>query len=335
MIFTIIFYKKGRLCLLNLQSKWVNFLKPTYVSDEIKRKKLQVIIFFSITYGLSYSLGLLAICFNHLIDSEILAQFMMILPLSSVSIAKFYTEGRNNDKYNFYSSVILFFIIYFFIFIIESLKLISINQFQLMYLMLILISSLCVIVYSYKITSLYIFKNFKIGILLFFYFLFSQSIFGLIISDNQFDYKNFLNYILLPIISLVYIYPFLCEEYGWRSFLQSFLFDRFGKKIGIVMIGTCWSLWHLPLQFTLYSPQTPIIGAIAHLIYGIGLSIFLGYVYMKTKNIWFCSIMHVLINSLGLIFNDSEIIINYHSIIQRLIFILLFYTPFLFTKEYK
>ncbi|HBF6812021.1 TPA: CPBP family intramembrane metalloprotease, partial [Clostridioides difficile] len=315
MIFTIIFYKKGRLCLLNLQSKWVNFLKPTYVSDEIKRKKLQVIIFFSITYGLSYSLGLLAICFNHLIDSEILAQFMMILPLSSVSIAKFYTEGRNNDKYNFYSSVILFFIIYFFIFIIESLKLISINQFQLMYLMLILISSLCVIVYSYKITSLYIFKNFKIGILLFFYFLFSQIIFGLIISDNQFDYKNFLNYILLPIISLVYIYPFLCEEYGWRSFLQSILFDRFGKKIGIVMVGTCWSLWHLPLQFTLYSPQTPIIGAIAHLIYGIGLSIFLGYVYMKTKNIWFCSIMHVLINSLGLIFNDSEIIINYNSII--------------------
>ncbi|HBF4090635.1 TPA: CPBP family intramembrane metalloprotease, partial [Clostridioides difficile] len=309
MIFTIIFYKKGRLCLLNLQSKWVNFLKPTYVSDEIKRKKLQVIIFFSITYGLSYSLGLLAICFNHLIDSEILAQFMMILPLSSVSIAKFYTEGRNNDKYNFYSSVILFFIIYFFIFIIESLKLISINQFQLMYLMLILISSLCVIVYSYKITSLYIFKNFKIGILLFFYFLFSQIIFGLIISDNQFDYKNFLNYILLPIISLVYIYPFLCEEYGWRSFLQSILFDRFGKKIGIVMVGTCWSLWHLPLQFTLYSPQTPIIGAIANLIYGIGLSIFLGYVYMKTKNIWFCSIMHVLINSLGLIFNDSEIII--------------------------
>ncbi|HBH2088351.1 TPA: CPBP family intramembrane metalloprotease, partial [Clostridioides difficile] len=294
MIFTIIFYKKGRLCLLNLQSKWVNFLKPTYVSDEIKRKKLQVIIFFSITYGLSYSLGLLAICFNHLIDSEILAQFMMILPLSSVSIAKFYTEGRNNDKYNFYSSVILFFIIYFFIFIIESLKLISINQFQLMYLMLILISSLCVIVYSYKITSLYIFKNFKIGILLFFYFLFSQIIFGLIISDNQFDYKNFLNYILLPIISLVYIYPFLCEEYGWRSFLQSILFDRFGKKIGIVMVGTCWSLWHLPLQFTLYSPQTPIIGAIANLIYGIGLSIFLGYVYMKTKNIWFCSIMHVL-----------------------------------------
>ncbi|MBY2549352.1 CPBP family intramembrane metalloprotease, partial [Clostridioides difficile] len=190
-----------------------------------------------------------------------------------------------------------------------------INQFQLMYLMLILISSLCVIVYSYKITSLYIFKNFKIGILLFFYFLFSQIIFGLIISDNQFDYKNFLNYILLPIISLVYIYPFLCEEYGWRSFLQSILFDRFGKKIGIVMVGTCWSLWHLPLQFTLYSPQTPIIGAIAHLIYGIGLSIFLGYVYMKTKNIWFCSIMHVLINSLGLIFNDSEIIINYNSII--------------------
>lgn len=46
MIFTIIFYKKGRLCLLNLQSKWVNFLKPTYVSDEIKEKTTSYNIFF-------------------------------------------------------------------------------------------------------------------------------------------------------------------------------------------------------------------------------------------------------------------------------------------------
>ncbi|UDN58940.1 CPBP family intramembrane glutamic endopeptidase [Clostridioides sp. ES-S-0010-02] len=320
---------------MNLQSKWINFLNPIYISNEKKRKKIQTIIFFSITYGLSYSLGLLSICFRDSIDQESFAGFMMILPLSSVSIAKFYTEGRTNDKYDFYSSIILFFITYLFFFIIELLNLININQFQLVNSSLILISSLCVIVYSFRIKSLHILKNFKIGILLIFYFIFSQIVFGVIISDNQFNYKNFLNYIFLPIVSLTYIYPFLSEEYGWRYFLQSIFFDRFGKKIGIIMVGTCWSLWHLPLQFTLYSPKAPIIGSIAHLIYGIGLSIFLGYVYMKTKNIWYCSIIHVLINSLGVIFNDSEMVISYHTIIKRLIFILLFYIPFLLTKEYN
>lgn len=107
MIFTIIFYKK-EVMFVEFTIKMGKLFKANICQWWNKKKKLQVIIFFSITYGLSYSLGLLAICFNHLIDSEILAQFMMILPLSSVSIAKFYTEGRNNDKYNFYSSVILF-----------------------------------------------------------------------------------------------------------------------------------------------------------------------------------------------------------------------------------
>ncbi|MDL0297999.1 CPBP family intramembrane metalloprotease, partial [Clostridioides difficile] len=96
---------------MNLQSKWVNFLKPTYVSDEIKRKKIQIIIFFFINFGLTYSLGLL-LYYNKFIDPENFASFMMILPLSSVAIAKFYTEGLNNDMYEFYSLIILFFLIY-------------------------------------------------------------------------------------------------------------------------------------------------------------------------------------------------------------------------------
>ncbi|MGO1042966.1 lysostaphin resistance A-like protein [Clostridioides difficile] len=142
---------------------------------------------------------------------------------------------------------------------------------------------------------------------------------------------------LTPLTSLIYIYHFLYEEYGWRYYLQNLFFDKFSKKTGVIMVGICWSLWHLPLQFTLYSPEAPILGSIVHLIYGIGLSIFLGYVYMKTKNIWICSIIHVLVNSLSLIVLDSgtETNLSYYNIVERLIFVSLFYIPFLFTKEYK
>ncbi len=96
---------------MNLQAKWIELLNPIYIKNESKRKNIQIIIFFSITFGLTYILGLL-LYFREYIEPENFAGFMMILPLSSVSIAKFYTEGRTNDNYKFYSLVILFFICY-------------------------------------------------------------------------------------------------------------------------------------------------------------------------------------------------------------------------------
>ncbi|MCC0718652.1 MULTISPECIES: type II CAAX endopeptidase family protein [unclassified Clostridioides] len=321
---------------MNSQEKFINLLNPIYIENEVKRKKIQIIIFFSITFGLTYLLGLL-LYFMKFIKPENFASFMMILPLSSVAIAKFYTEGKTNDKYKFYSLIILFFLAYFLLFIIESLNLINNDKLEIMNLILTFLSSLCVIIYSFKSKDLYLLKNFKISALLIIYFIFSQIIFGLMISKNQLNYNGILYYMLTPLTSLISIYHFLCEEYGWRYYLQNLFFDKFSKKTGVIMVGICWSLWHLPLQFTLYSPEAPIIGSTVHLIYGIGLSIFLGYVYMKTKNIWVCSIIHVLVNSLSLIVldSDAETISSYYNIVERLIFISLFYIPFLLTKEYK
>ncbi|MBY2478935.1 CPBP family intramembrane metalloprotease [Clostridioides difficile] len=319
---------------MKLQEKWIDLLNPKYIENEEKRKKIQIIIFFSVTFGLTYLLGLL-LYFNKFIDPENFASFMMILPLSSVAIAKFYSEGKTNNEYKFYSLVILLFLSYFLLFIAKSFNLINLNQYQLVNSILILISSLYLIIHSFKSNELYILKNVRTGALLVVYFIFSQIILGLIISRNNLNYNGILFYLNLIIISLIYIYPFLSEEYGWRCFLQSIFFDKFGKKIGVIIVGVCWSLWHLPLQFTSYSPDAPIMGSVIHLIYGIGLSIFLGYVYLKTKNIWFCSIIHALINSLDVICNSSEMSLSYYVILERLIFVSLFYLPFLFTKEYK
>ncbi|MDL0194111.1 CPBP family intramembrane metalloprotease, partial [Clostridioides difficile] len=74
---------------MKLQEKWIDLLNPKYIENKEKRKKFQIIIFFSITFGLTYLLGLL-LYFNKFIDPENFALFMMVLPLSSVAIAKFY-----------------------------------------------------------------------------------------------------------------------------------------------------------------------------------------------------------------------------------------------------
>ncbi len=79
---------------------------------------------------------------------------MMVLPLSSVAIAKFYTEGMTNDKYKFYSLIILFFLIYLFLLIIELLNLINNQQFQSLNTILVIISSLSIILYSDSIKDL-------------------------------------------------------------------------------------------------------------------------------------------------------------------------------------
>lgn len=325
---------------MNLQAKWIELLNPIYIKNESKRKNIQIIIFFSITFGLTYILGLI-LYFREYIDPENFAGFMMILPLSSVSIAKFYTEGRTNDNYKFYSLVILFFICYLLLFIIRSLNLINDNKFITINSILIFISSVSALIYSTSLKDLYLIKNIKIGAILIVYFMLTKIIpitFSLLIQGNQPNYDGLLIYIFVPITSLISIYYFLGEEYGWRGFLQDIFFVKFGKKLGVILLGICWSLWHLPLHFTLYSPKTPILGTAVHVIYVVGISIFLGYVYMKTKNVWFCAIIHALNNSAFIIATydiNYESITTYSDIVESLFFVSLVYVPFLFTKEYK
>ncbi|WP_242825887.1 hypothetical protein [Metaclostridioides mangenotii] len=58
---------------------------------------------------------------------------------------------------------------------------------------------------------------------------------------------------------------------------------------------------------------------------------------MKTKNVWFCAIIHALNNGVGVILSDYsyESVITFSTIVQILILVSLLYVPFIFTKEYK
>ncbi|HBG1466347.1 TPA: CPBP family intramembrane metalloprotease, partial [Clostridioides difficile] len=222
--------------------------------------------------------------------------------------------------------------------VLKLLNLINNNEFIIINLILTFISSLSIIIYSSNKKNLYPVKNIKLGSLLIIYFMISVIVptsFILILQGAQPNYSGIIKFIFTPITSLTTIYIFFSEEYAWRGFLQNIFFDKFGKKLGVIILGMCWSLWHLPLIFTLYTPEAPILGVILRSIHIVGISIFLGYLYIKTKNIWFCAIIHVLNNSAFLITNSKESTITYHDILIVSMVVLIFYVPFLFTKEYK
>lgn len=141
------------------------FFKPKYIKKEVKRKKIQIIIFFAVTFGIPYILGL-PLFFAKFIKPDEFALFMMILPLSSVAISKFYTEVTENEKYKFYSLIILFFLFYLLLFITRSFNLINSNKFLIIANILIVTSSLSIIYCSISIENLDIFKNGKTGFLL-------------------------------------------------------------------------------------------------------------------------------------------------------------------------
>ena len=219
---------------MNLKLIWINILNPVFIKNEIKRKKIQIIIFFFINFGLTYSLGLLLYWSKYkFIDPENFASFMMILPLSSVAIAKFYTEGLNNDMYEFYSLIILFFLIYSLLIVLKLLNLINNNEFIIINLILTFISSLSIIIYSSNKKNLYPVKNIKLGSLLIIYFMISVIVptsFILILQGAQPNYSGIIKFIFTPITLLTTIYIFLVKNMPGEVFYRIFFLINLVKS---------------------------------------------------------------------------------------------------------
>lgn len=102
---------------------------------------------------------------------------------------------------------------------------------------------------------------------------------------------------------LIMFAPYFGEEYGWRYFLQPMLQKKYGMVKGVLLLGVVWGLWHLPLNFFYYtSPAIGIISVANQLVVCITMGIFMGWVYMKTDNVWSVVAIHFLNNNLAPIF---------------------------------
>ncbi|MBU5227010.1 CPBP family intramembrane metalloprotease [Clostridium senegalense] len=199
---------------------------------------------------------------------------------------------------------------------------------------------------DFESLNLEIGKNFKkiVIVLLIFVGLFIVSVcVGFIVEpDDSFKISNLINTLVSLPVSLFFsvVFSFIMffgEEFGWRGYLQPRLQSIFGKKLGVLILGPIWGIWHLPLCFTLYSPKTPIYCVIWYIISCTCLSIFLGYAYMKTENLWTPILIHLINNKFAGMFSGGnyEATFELETLLVGIAINVIIFVPFIFTKEYK
>ena len=151
-----------------------------------------------------------------------------------------------------------------------------------------------------------------------------------------------LSIVSLPFNYILTIIAFLGEEYGWRFYLQPIMQKKFGMKLGIILLGIVWGLWHTPVDLFFYTEDSAPQMLIGQIITCVFLGIFFGFVYLKTNNIWICVCMHFLNNNLIPIFTgtfSADVLTNQHVpwvyLIEILLIDIVVFGLFIFAKEYK
>ncbi|MBO4266175.1 MAG: CPBP family intramembrane metalloprotease [Lachnospiraceae bacterium] len=110
---------------------------------------------------------------------------------------------------------------------------------------------------------------------------------------------TWLTFATLPVNFILSFIAFFGEEYGWRYFLQPVMQGRFGKRVGVLLLGLVWAVWHINVDYMYYASGYGLQAFICQIITCVAIAIFFGYAYMKTENIWVPIIMHYLNNNIA------------------------------------
>lgn len=92
----------------------------------------------------------------------------------------------------------------------------------------------------------------------------------------------------------------LGEELGWRGFAQNALQKKYSLLISSVIIGFFWGLWHSPLWFltTGFESSELLKYCMTFMLAIISLSVVIGIVYNRSKNLLVPIVIHQLFNFL-------------------------------------
>ncbi len=152
----------------------------------------------------------------------------------------------------------------------------------------------------------------------------------------------FLSIISLPVNYLLVAIAFLGEEYGWRYYLQPIMQKKFGLKLGVILLGIVWGLWHIPVDTMFYTEDSVPQMIIGQIITCVFIGIFFGFAYLKTENIWVCVIMHFLNNNLIPILTGTftaDVLTNQHVpwfyLIEIFVLDFVVFGVFIFNKVYR
>ena len=318
--------------------------------------KRDITIFFMVTFGLTIVMGIAMglVYSKHQVTSFVLLQ--MYYPAMGVIIALLSSRERRKDLPIKFFGTYLFFSITSVLYLV--LQIFIFNQDPGSHLNFWMIIGSISLAFMYidegneKMSSsgLQFSKNKGVSILYIAIFIilyiFRFTLTALILGGNPKDiFTPFLNpvilirMLLLPLSFFVGIMPYIGEELGWRYFLQPILQKNIGKRKGIILLGLIWGIWHLPVNLFYHSPTMSFYNVLNQLIVCLGYSAFLGFVYMKTENIWTISMIHFLNNNLGVVIcsgtGGADFVFSWKSVLLSPICFSLIYLSFLFSKEYN
>lgn len=321
----------------------------TDLNTNSKNKQLK--IFMLVTFLLTYGMGILMGVSKSLgIDVTSFVNVQMLYPAFGAIVAILLTtEDKSSLPLKYYYSYILLTILGI-IFLIIGVVIKNIN-FVPIDIIIIAMSAIGWIFYfiedkikrrKYSLSPKH--KNKGVKYILLFLALYFFRIGISLIFDRGTDLGEIFNFnkliilLFMPVNFILSYIAFFGEEYGWRGFLQPHLQEKFGNIKGLIILGVIWGIWHLPVNIFFYSPETWVLSVINQQIVCITYSIFFGYAYMKSKNIWVPIIIHFLNNNLIILFADPSAISNQVLNLSAIAFMFitsLIFVPFAFSKVFK
>lgn len=118
------------------------------------------------------------------------------------------------------------------------------------------------------------------------------------------------------IMSLLFAFVAIGEESGFRGYMMPKLMKLFSTGQAVIVGGTIWGLWHLPLicmgqNFGTDYPGFPFVGILLMTANCICAGSLLTFLTIKSKSIWPAAIMHAVNNSnpgiIALLLNTHEL----------------------------
>ena len=108
---------------------------------------------------------------------------------------------------------------------------------------------------------------------------------------------------IITLFMFAALIPFL-EELGWRGYVLDRLLERYNALASSLILGTIWSLWHLPMFFIPGSYQAGLgIGTVAFWLFFLAivpLSIPITWLFNNTKRSTLAAILfHAMVNFTG------------------------------------
>ena len=289
-----------------------------------------LLLFLVLTFGLAYTGGIL---FSLKGAGQLSAAYMMILPAVSVGIIK---ERKKASKDN-YSKLHYIMFSYFIVITLLNLLFISdvVRNMDGIKMAVQWIGSGALLLYSWiacpdlmrseERNKVYI----TAPLIMIFALLAGDVLSGPMVRFNVVTYI-FSCLSILPSFAINGI-GFLGEEYGWRGFLQGKLQRKIGKRLGIILLGIIWEAWHLPLWFGIYQvKELGLIVLIVRFVHTTCMDVFLGWVYMKTCNLWLCALVHYINNSMA-----GSVLLSIRGMVTASLVVSVIMGVFILTKEYR